>query len=112
VLDDSLVSAVDVAAGLKPGGVVIVNTVDPALRIDVPAGARVVRTDVTGAAQAAGVVVGGQPIVNTAILGAFAAATGSVTPEAVEQAIAAAFSGTAAARNIEAARLAYECTNA
>ncbi|MDI6843013.1 MAG: 2-oxoacid:acceptor oxidoreductase family protein [Anaerosomatales bacterium] len=109
VLDDSLLSAVDVAAGLKPGGVVILNTVEPTLALQAPQGARVVRADVTGAAQAAGVVVGGQPIVNTAILGAFAAATGLVTLSAVEEAIAATFSGSAAARNVEAARLAYEC---
>ncbi|GAV31854.1 pyruvate:ferredoxin oxidoreductase and related 2-oxoacid:ferredoxin oxidoreductases, gamma subunit [Coriobacteriaceae bacterium EMTCatB1] len=109
VLDDSLLSAVDVAAGLKQGGVVILNTVEPTLALKVPEGARVVRADVTGAAQAAGVVVGGQPIVNTAILGAFAAATGLVMLPAVEQAIAATFSESAAARNVEAARLAYEC---
>lgn len=109
VLDDSLTSAVDVAAGLKPGGTVIVNTVDAGFAVPLPEGARLVRADVTGAAQAAGVVVGGQPIVNTAVLGAFAKATGLVTFEAIAEAIASAFSGSAAERNIEAARIAYEC---
>ena len=44
--------------------------------------------------------------------GAVAAATGLVTMESVEAAIGHAFSGKAAAKNIEAARIAFECTKA
>jgi Pyruvate/2-oxoacid:ferredoxin oxidoreductase gamma subunit len=61
---------------------------------------------------AADLIVGGQPMVSTAILGAFAAATGLITMESVEAAISHAFSGKAAAKNIEAARIAFECTKA
>ena len=57
-------------------------------------------------------IVGGQPMVSTAILGAFAAATGLITMDSVEAAVGHAFKGSAAAKNIEAARIANECTRA
>ncbi|HEY5539924.1 MAG TPA: 2-oxoacid:acceptor oxidoreductase family protein [Coriobacteriia bacterium] len=112
VLDDSLLGAANATAGLKPGGTVIVNTIQSAEELGIGGDAHVVTSDVTGAAQAADLIVGGQPMVSTAILGAFAAATGLITMESVEAAIRHAFSGKAAAKNIEAARIAFECTKA
>jgi len=112
VLDDSLVAVAKPATGLQPGGVIIINTVRPRAELGLPADVRVVTADVTGSAMAAGVVVGGTPMVNTAILGSIAAATGLVTMESVEAAIAEAFAPGPAAKNIEAARLAFECTKA
>jgi 2-oxoacid:acceptor oxidoreductase gamma subunit (pyruvate/2-ketoisovalerate family) len=112
VLDDSLLEVANATAGLAPGGVVIVNTVRPAAELGLGEGVRVVTADVTGSAEAAGVIVGGTPIVNTAILGSIAAATGLVTLESVERAIAETFPPGPAAKNIEAARLAFQCTNA
>lgn len=112
VLDDSLIAVGGAAAGLKPGATVIVNTVRPAAELGLPDGTRVVASDVTGAAVAAGVIVGGNPMVNTAILGSLAKATGLVTMESVEAAIGHAFAPGPAAKNAEAARIAYECTEA
>jgi 2-oxoacid:acceptor oxidoreductase gamma subunit (pyruvate/2-ketoisovalerate family) len=113
VLDDSLIGVGKAAAGIQPGGVMIVNTVKPIAELGVASGDfSVVTADVTGSALAAGVVVGGQPMVNTAILGSIAAATGLVTMESVEDAIAKTFPSGPAAKNIEAARLAFECTKA
>jgi len=113
VLDDSLIGVGNATAGIQPGGVMIVNTVKPIVELGVASGDfKVVTADVTGSALAAGVVVGGQPMVNTAILGSIAAATGLVTMESVEDAIAKAFPPGPAAKNIEAARLAFECTKA
>ena len=112
VLDDSLLGVANAAAGLKPGGTVIVNTVRPAAELGLAAGVRVVTSDVTGAAEAADLIVGGKPMVSTAILGAVAAATGLITMESVNAAIGHAFSGSAAAKNIEAAKIAFECTKA
>jgi len=111
VLDDSLLEVANATAGLVPGGTVIVNTVRPAAELGLGEGVRVVTADVTGSAMAAGVVVGGTPMVNTAILGSIAAATGLVTLESVEEAIAEAFPSGPAEKNIEAARLAFQCTN-
>jgi len=110
VLDDSLLTVGGATVGLRPGATLIVNTSQPADALGVTGDVRVVATDVTGAAQAAGVLVGGTPIVSAAILGSIAKATGVVTMESVEGAIAHMFSGSAAAKNTEAARIAYECT--
>jgi 2-oxoacid:acceptor oxidoreductase gamma subunit (pyruvate/2-ketoisovalerate family) len=110
VLDESLLDVANATAGMKSGGMVIVNSTktpgDFALREDL----RVVTSDVIGAAEAANLIVGGQPMVSTAVLGAFARATDLVTMESVEAAIAHMFTGSAAAKNIEAARIAFECT--
>lgn len=111
VLDDSLLAVGGAAAGLKPGGTVVVNTVRAASELGLPPGTRVFAADVTGAASAAGVVVGGTPMVSGAVLGSFAKATGLVTLESVEAAILEMFSPVAAAKNFEAARIAYECTS-
>jgi len=110
VLDDSLLAVGGATVGLRPGATLIVNTSQPAEALGVTGAVRVVATDVTGAAQAAGVLVGGTPIVSAAILGSIAKATGVVTMESVEAAIAHMFPPAAAAKNTEAARIAYECT--
>jgi pyruvate ferredoxin oxidoreductase gamma subunit len=112
VLDDSLLAVAKATAGMKPGGTIIVNTTKSAVQLGLGDGIRVVTSDVTGAAQAVGLIVGGQPMVSTAILGAFAAATGLITMDSVEAAISKAFKGSAAVKNIEAATIAYECTRA
>lgn len=111
VLDDSLLTVASATAGVKPGGIILVNTTQPAEALGLTGDFRVVASDVTGAAEAAGVIVGGQPIVSAAIVGAFAKATGLVTFESVEAAIREAFPAAPAAKNVEAARIAYECTS-
>ncbi len=110
VLDESLLEVGGAAAGLKPGATLIVNTSRAAAELGVSGDVRVVATDVTGAAEAAGVLVGGTPIVSAAILGSIAKATEVITLESAEKAIGAMFSGSAAAKNTEAARIAFECT--
>jgi pyruvate ferredoxin oxidoreductase gamma subunit len=112
VLDDSLVELANATSGMKPGGTIIVNTAKSASELGISGDVRVVTSDVTGAAEAAELIVGGQPMVSTAILGAFAAATGLITMEAVEAAISKMFKGPAGEKNIAAARIAYECTRA
>jgi pyruvate ferredoxin oxidoreductase gamma subunit len=110
VLDESLLGVANATAGVKPGGMVIVNTSKEPAELGLREDLLVVTSDVTGAAQAVDLIVGGQPMVSTAILGAFARATGLVSMEDVEAAISHAFSGSAAKKNIEAARIAFECT--
>lgn len=117
VLDETLLTATNVAAGLKPGGVIIVNTTRSAPELGIeaaglPDGARVVTADVTGAARAVGLIVGGQPMVNTAILGSIASATGLIDMDHLGLAIGAVFSEAPAKKNFEAAKIAAECTSA
>ncbi|MBW6469393.1 MAG: 2-oxoacid:acceptor oxidoreductase family protein [Coriobacteriia bacterium] len=110
VLDDSLLAVANATAGLKPGGTLLVNTTLSAAELGVAGDVNVVATDVTGSAEAAGVIVAGQPIVSAAILGAVAKATGLVTLPSVEDAIAGMFPAGPAGKNAEAAKIAYECT--
>ena len=112
VLDDSLLSVANATTGMRPGGTIIVNTVKTASELGLDGDLRVVTSDVTGAAEAAELIVAGQPMVSTAILGAFAAATGLITMDSVEAAISHAFHGPAAKKNIDAAWIAYDCTRA
>ena len=116
VLDESLLGGDDITAGLKPGAVVLVNSARPPAelafdRTRLPAGTRLVTADVTGAALSAGLIVGGSPMVNTAMLGAVAAATALIGMDSLEAAIAQAFSPGAAKKNFEAAAFAAECTS-
>ena len=111
VLDDSLLGVANATAGIKAGGTVLVNTTQSADALGLSGDFRVVAADVTGAAEAAGVIVGGQPIVSAAILGMVAKATGVASLASVESAIGGAFPAAAAARNAEAARIAFECTS-
>lgn len=110
VLDDSLLQIAKATGGMRPGGTLIVNTTKAAGDLGLRDDIRVVTSDVTGAAQSVGLIVGGQPMVSTAVLGAVARATGIITMDAVEAAIGKSFRGSAAAKNIEAARIAYQCT--
>jgi 2-oxoacid:acceptor oxidoreductase gamma subunit (pyruvate/2-ketoisovalerate family) len=87
VLDPTLIRAVDVTAGLKPGGTVLINSDKPALAYEPLARFRVVTVDASAIARRNGLGSKTQPIVNTAILGAFAAATGLVKLESVLDAI-------------------------
>jgi 2-oxoacid:acceptor oxidoreductase gamma subunit (pyruvate/2-ketoisovalerate family) len=89
VLDPTLVEAVDVTGGLKPHGSILINS--ERLPADYPDLARrfnVTTVDASAIAVAHGLGSKTQPIVNTAILGAFAVDTGLVALESVCDAIA------------------------
>ena len=112
VLDETLLGVGQATAGLRPGGTLIVNTGRAAAALGLAPGVRVVTADVSAAAAEAGLVVGGAPMVNTAILGAFAAATGLITMESLREAIGAPFTPGAAERNYRAACIARDATRA
>jgi 2-oxoacid:acceptor oxidoreductase gamma subunit (pyruvate/2-ketoisovalerate family) len=112
VLDDTLLASGAPTAGLAPDGLLIVNTTRPASSLPVKPGVRVVTADVSGAAASVGLMVSGAPMVSTAILGAFAAATELISMECLREAIGAAFPAAAAKRNYDAAALAREGTRA
>jgi 2-oxoacid:acceptor oxidoreductase gamma subunit (pyruvate/2-ketoisovalerate family) len=88
VLDPTLMVALDVTAGLKPGGGILINSPHaPAHYGLLLERFRVATIDASGIAAAHGIGSRTQPIVNTAILGAFAAWSGIVSLEAVCEAI-------------------------
>ncbi|MGM0453094.1 MAG: 2-oxoacid:acceptor oxidoreductase family protein [Thermodesulfobacteriota bacterium] len=106
VLDHLLVQEVDVAAGLKPGGLVIINSPRPPETFDFP-GMRVATADVTSIARQAGLPYG---IVNTAIIGAFGKAAGLIGIDTLAEAIETEFAGKHPEKNAGAAKATYENT--
>ncbi|WP_456366497.1 pyruvate/ketoisovalerate ferredoxin oxidoreductase subunit gamma [Thermococcus sp.] len=109
VLDPSLLETVDVTAGLKDGGTVIINTEkskDEVLKELKKKPAKLALVDATTIA----LEVLGLPITNTAILGAVAKATGIVGLDYVKEAIKETFSGALGEKNAKAAEEAYNKT--
>lgn len=104
VLDPALVRHVNVAEGLRPGGVVVLNADDAREGAQLGEAFRVAWVDATAIAARHGIGTASAPIVNTTILGAFAGATGLVSLEDIQGGIADAFgAGAAATRNAAAA---------
>ena len=87
VLDPVLLQTIDVKAGLVDGGWILVNTSLPPGEMDLPGPFNVGTVDATAIALANGLGTRTNPIVNTAIIGAFAALTRIVTLESVVEAI-------------------------
>lgn len=89
VLDPTLMLAIDVTAGLKPGGRILINSAaPPESHAALLEHFQVAAVDATAIAARHGLGSRTQPIVNTAILGAFAAISDLVTLDSVCDAIA------------------------
>ena len=108
VLDPSLLDVTDVIQGLQPGGLVMINSERPASSLPWAGEATVICIPATRIAME----VLGQPLVNTAMLGAFSAVTGAVSLEAIQRAFGRRFPERLGERNIRAARAAYEWVGA
>jgi pyruvate ferredoxin oxidoreductase gamma subunit len=104
VLDPGLLSIVNVTSGLKPGGVVIINTTKtPAqIREQFKIKAKIATVGATKIAQE----VLGVPIVNTTMIGAVLKATNVVTMESTYEPLKNRF-GRLGERNIESMKRAY-----
>lgn len=108
ILDPTLIGAIDVTAGLKPGGSILINAAEPPEAYpDLTRRFRVSTVDASGIALRFGLGSKTQPIVNTAILGAFAVTTELVTLESVCDAIGEEVPHKSEA-NVNAARAAAE----
>lgn len=88
VLDPTLVGAIDVTAGLKEGGGILINTDQlPSAYPHLTDRFQVATVDASQVATERGIGSKSQPIVNTAILGAFATWSGLVSLDGVCAAI-------------------------
>ena len=87
VLDPVLLSTVNVTAGLREGGWLIVNTHRAPEDLGIDSRFNMATCDATAIALAHGLGTRTTPIVNTAMAGAFAAATGLVSLAAILEAI-------------------------
>ncbi len=106
VLDHTLLDEVNVVAGLKENGLVVLNAPLPVSEYNFN-GMKVAVSDVTKHAVEAGLPPG---IVNSGIIGAFSKATGLVEIDVLVEAIEDEFSGKRPEMNAKAARIVYEHT--
>ena len=107
VLDPLIYKVVDVSEGLKSDGVIVMNTTRKP--DDLSLGHYHVATvDATGIALELNLIVSGQPVVNTSMIGAFAKATEEVKLESVTKAVKNIWKGAAGEKNARAAELAFE----
>jgi len=110
VLDESLLESVDVLAGLRPEGVVVVDTALPPERLALSRSVKAATVDATSIA----LHHTGLAAVNTAMLGAFAKATGLVSLEGVQagirEVVGRRLGEAVAEKNLDAARAAYDAT--
>jgi 2-oxoacid:acceptor oxidoreductase gamma subunit (pyruvate/2-ketoisovalerate family) len=106
VLDHLLIEEVPVSNGIKPGGLMIINT-PKSLHAYPYQGLRVAVADITALSEEAGLAKG---IINTGIIGAFSKASNLIDLEVLISAIEKEFNGKGSKENAMAARLAYERT--
>jgi len=104
VQDPTLMATVPVSQGLKPGGVIIINTKKTPAEFNLDSSYKIITMDATEIATR----VIGRPIVNTILMGAFAAASGQIGFAGIEKAINERFKGEIAKKNIIAAKEAYD----
>ncbi len=103
IQDSTLIRDVPVFAGMKEGGIAIINS-EKEIDFSVPKGVRVIVIDATKIA----LEILGIPITNTTLLGAFAAASGEIQLDALEEALGERFIGNLGVTNIRAAKTAYD----
>ncbi len=107
VLDPVLYKTVAVTAGLKEGGMILLNSSQEPSYFSFPAQFKVATVDAGGIARKHKLGSRTEPIVNTAILGAFARVTGIIGIEALAETIRESVPGKEK-ENEAAAREAYE----
>jgi pyruvate ferredoxin oxidoreductase gamma subunit/2-oxoisovalerate ferredoxin oxidoreductase gamma subunit len=83
VLDPVLLTSTDVTAGIRPGGTLLVNTPKGPEELARPDGVTAATCDATGIALRHGLGTRTTPIVNTAIVSAWSALTGTVSLESI-----------------------------
>lgn len=104
VQDPTLIDAVNTWAGLKKGGLIIINSKKKPAELNIDKNFLVKTVPATSLA----LEIIKRPIPNTVILGAFAGITGEISMEAVKKAIENRFEENIARLNIMAAEKAYQ----
>ncbi len=110
VLDDNLLQMVNITANLKEGGLVIVNTSRSPQELGLAGRFTIAVSDAFHASESAGLIVEGNVLISTSILGPFAASSDLVDLENIKKAVRKKFGGPALDRNLKALELAYEAT--
>lgn len=108
VLDATLIGITNVLEGAKENAYLIVNTGKKPIEMQIEGNFNLCTVDATSIALKYELVVAGQPVVNTSILGAFSRATGLVDMRNIGRSILEGWKGDAGKRNLKAAEEAYE----
>ena len=110
IQDPTLLNQVDVFSGLKKDGYILINTTRTFQELGLGEFVTDFQLDhlLTVGATELSMKYVGRPVPNMPLLGAFAAATGLITLDAVQAAISQKFKGAVAQGNQDAAREAYE----
>jgi pyruvate ferredoxin oxidoreductase gamma subunit len=104
VQDATILNELDVAEGLQDGGLILVNTERDVARLGLRGSFRVY----TFSADEVARKILGRPIMNTALLGAFAALTKELSLDATLRAIRSRFPGELGEKNARVARESYK----
>lgn len=110
ILDSSLLAAATAGGMLREGGTVIINTTLPPDRIGLNGDLCVATVDAAAIAREHHLSMGGVPVVNTTLLGAFARVTGLVSLESIEEGLKRKMPRSKAAFNFQAVRTTFERT--
>jgi 2-oxoacid:acceptor oxidoreductase gamma subunit (pyruvate/2-ketoisovalerate family) len=110
VQDAKLLQSVDVTKGLKPGGWILLNIAGLPLKLEPFKGFRLAFVDATQIALDCELGTRTQPIINTAMIGAFARMIDMPPLDNISEAINAEIT-TRPDKNIEASQTAYESIN-
>jgi pyruvate ferredoxin oxidoreductase gamma subunit len=103
VQDATILDELDVTQGLNEGNLILINTDKPAQELDFNRPFQVVAFSADHIARR----ILGRPIMNTALLGAFAAVTRELTLEAVLKAVRSKFSGELGEKNAQVVQESY-----
>lgn len=104
VQDATLVDVVDVAAGAKPDGIILINSERSPATFKLDTNASIKTLDATKLAMD----IIGKPIVNTTLVGAFAGVSGLINPESIKNAVMERFPGKVGEMNAKAIQAAYD----
>jgi 2-oxoacid:acceptor oxidoreductase gamma subunit (pyruvate/2-ketoisovalerate family) len=110
VLDQSLLKYEEVISGLSSDGWLIVNSWLHPKELKIKGDFNIAAADATKVCRELGLMVGGLPMVNTAMLGAFVCATQIVDMPSIEKVIRERFSNSAVDINLAAIKKTYEIT--
>jgi pyruvate ferredoxin oxidoreductase gamma subunit len=107
IQDPTLLHQVDVFAGLRPGGIILINTARSFAELGLQDFVGKFKARAVPATELAMKHVG-RPMPNAVLLGAFAAFSGLISLDSVGAAVNEKFSGKVAAANVAAATAAYQ----
>lgn len=110
VLDDNLLQMVNVTSTLKPGGLLIINSSKTPAQLGLDASFTVAVSDAFKSSEEAGLVVEGNVLISTSILGPIAAASDLVSINNLKKSVEHKFKGKALEKNLLALDLAYKLT--